>query len=112
MLFLKRASDLFDQRRAEIRKESTAKGMTEEDILIELEDTDNCSRKYFYVPPRARWNDVREEEVVETDKDGNVCPPLMKMSLWTSDGLGPSPFVQHVNRSVKPDELERVADMG
>ena len=32
MLFLKRASDLFDQRQAELRKQCQAKGMAEEDI--------------------------------------------------------------------------------
>lgn len=57
MLFLKRASDLFDQRREEIRKEGKAAGLSEEDININLEDPDQYYGKYFYVPPRARWND-------------------------------------------------------
>jgi type I restriction enzyme M protein len=52
MLFLKRASDLFDQRQAEL----TAKGMSETDIAEALIDPDNYSGKYFYVPERARWN--------------------------------------------------------
>lgn len=65
MLFLKRASDLFDQRRKELRKRYQAQGMGEEDIVIELEDPDNYSGKYFYVPPRARWNEPWQEEVVE-----------------------------------------------
>ncbi len=90
MLFLKRASDLFDQRQAEIRKESTANGMTEEDILVELEDRDNYSGKYFYVPPRARWNDGWEEEVVETDKDGNVVETRIE----------PRPALKHVKENV------------
>src|SRR6056297_2942935 len=70
MLFLKRASDLFDQRRAELRKELSAQGMSAADIQTELEDKDNYSGKYFYVPPRARWNEGWEEQV--RDKDGNV----------------------------------------
>ena len=53
MLFLKRASDLFDQRRAEIRKQGKADGLTEGDIAALLEDEDQYSGKYFYVPPRA-----------------------------------------------------------
>jgi len=53
MLFLKRASDLFDQRRAEIRKQGKADGLTEVDIAALLEDEDQYSGKYFYVPPRA-----------------------------------------------------------
>jgi type I restriction enzyme M protein len=56
MLFLKRASDLFDQRQAELKAELTAKGMSETDIAEALIDPDNYSGKYFYVPERARWN--------------------------------------------------------
>lgn len=57
MLFLKRASDLFDQRRAEIRKQGKADGLADTDIAALLEDPDQYSGKYFYVPPRARWNE-------------------------------------------------------
>lgn len=57
MLFLKRASDLFDQRREEIRKEGKEAGLSDADIALNLEDPDQYSGKYFYVPPRARWNE-------------------------------------------------------
>lgn len=69
MLFLKRASDLFDERREVLRKRFKAQGMSEEDIAIELDDPDHYSGKYFYVPPRARWNEPWQEEVV---KDGQT----------------------------------------
>ncbi|MDH5190052.1 MAG: type I restriction-modification system subunit M [Gammaproteobacteria bacterium] len=65
MLFLKRASDLFDQRQVELKKEFSAKGMSEADIEIALNDPDNYSGKYFFVPERARWNQGWDEEVVE-----------------------------------------------
>ncbi|WP_293997083.1 type I restriction-modification system subunit M [Sphaerotilus sp.] len=57
MLFLKRASDLFDERRAEIRQEGVAQKASEEDTAYSLEDPDQYSGKYFFVPPRARWNE-------------------------------------------------------
>jgi type I restriction enzyme M protein len=57
MLFLKRASDLFDQRREEIKKEGKAARLSDADIALNLEDADQYSGKYFYVPPRSRWND-------------------------------------------------------
>lgn len=57
MLFLKRASDLFDQRREAIREEGKADGLSEDDIKANLEDPDQYSGKYFFVPERARWND-------------------------------------------------------
>ncbi len=57
MLFLKRASDLFDQHREEIRKQGMADGLSEADIASQLEDPDQYSGKYFYVPARARWNE-------------------------------------------------------
>ena len=78
MLFLKRASDLFDQRRVEMTAELTAKGMSAADIAIELEDPDNYSGKYFFVPKRARWNEGWVEEVVEEGKTKFVQHPALK----------------------------------
>ena len=70
MLFLKRASDLFDQRREEIKQQGKADGLSDADISVLLEDEDQYSGKYFFVPERARWNDAWVES--KTDKDGNV----------------------------------------
>ena len=70
MLFLKRASDLFDQRREEIRRQSKAAGLREADIALNLEDKDQYSGKYFYVPPRARWSEEW------TDDTGKRHPAL------------------------------------
>jgi type I restriction enzyme M protein len=78
MLFLKRASDLFDERRAALRKELAARGMAETDITEELEDADHYSGKYFYVPPRARWNESWLEEVVENGETRRIERPALK----------------------------------
>ncbi|HDH07902.1 MAG TPA: SAM-dependent DNA methyltransferase [Gammaproteobacteria bacterium] len=78
MLFLKRASDLFDQRRAELKKELAAKGMSVEDIAIELNDSDNYSGKYFYVPERARWNQGWDEEVTKDGVTETIHHPALK----------------------------------
>lgn len=78
MLFLKRASDLFDQRRDELRQTLATQGMEEDDIAVELEDLDNYSGKYFYIPPRARWNDPWQEEKIENGKTKIVQHPALK----------------------------------
>ncbi len=70
MLFLKRASDLFDQRREEIKRQGIADGLSAEDIAENQKDPDQYSGKYFYVPPRARWNEPWEEHT--TDKEGKA----------------------------------------
>ncbi len=70
MLFLKRASDLFDQRRQEIKQQGQADGLNEADISALLEDEDQYSGKYFFVPERARWNEAWTEH--KTDKDGKI----------------------------------------
>ena len=70
MLFLKRASDLFDQRREEIKNQGAADGLSAADLAINLADQDQYSGKYFFVPPRARWNEPW------TDDAGNVQPAL------------------------------------
>jgi type I restriction enzyme M protein len=78
MLFLKRASDLFDQRREALRNDLQQKGMSDADIAIELDDSDHYSGKYFYVPPRARWNQPWQEEVVENGEKKTVQHPALK----------------------------------
>lgn len=78
MLFLKRASDLFDQRQEELRVSLKAQGMGAEDIAVELNDPDNYSGKYFFVPDRARWNQGWEEEVIENDETKIVQWPALK----------------------------------
>ena len=52
MLFLKHASDLFDQHRVEIRRQGQADGWSDEDIALNLEDPDQYSGKYFFVPDK------------------------------------------------------------
>ncbi|MDP4028988.1 MAG: N-6 DNA methylase [Gallionella sp.] len=59
MLFLKRASDLFDQRREELKKEFEAKGMSEAGMNKLLDHPDQYSGKYFYVPETAHWSKVK-----------------------------------------------------
>lgn len=70
MLFLKRASDLFDQRREEIQQQGRLDGLSEADIALNLEDQDQYSGKYFFVPPRARWSEPW------TDDAGKTHPAL------------------------------------
>jgi type I restriction enzyme M protein len=70
MLFLKRASDLFDQRQEEIRQQGKAQGLSAADIAANLEDKDQYAGQYFYVPPRARWS----QEWV--DENGKRQPAL------------------------------------
>lgn len=70
ILFLKRASDLFDQRQAEIRQEAETAGLSEADTTQQLEDPDQYSGKYFFVPKRARWSTPWAEYAI--DKHGEL----------------------------------------
>ncbi len=70
MLFLKRASDLFDQRQAQIRRQGAEEGASADNVAYSLEDPDQYSGPYFYVPPRARWSQEW------TDENGQRQPAL------------------------------------
>ncbi|MBK1686849.1 type I restriction-modification system subunit M [Rubrivivax gelatinosus] len=72
MLFLKRASDLFEQRQAEIRQQGADEGASQADIDYSLEDPDQYSGQFFYVPPRARWN------TPWTDPETGIRHPALK----------------------------------
>jgi len=63
MLFLKRASDLFDERREAIKEEGKAAKLSDADIAINLEDKDQYAGKYFFVPERARWSELKHTKV-------------------------------------------------
>lgn len=78
MLFLKRASDLFDQRRDELKAELKAEGLSDKDITSALEDPDNYTGKYFYLPERARWNEGWTETKTEEGKKVKVEHPALK----------------------------------
>lgn len=82
MLFLKRASDLFDQRREEIKKEGKAAGLSEDDIKANLEDPDQYSGKYFFVPKEARWNEGW------VDDKWNLRPALKHVKENVGTALG------------------------
>ncbi|MBA2658540.1 MAG: N-6 DNA methylase [Nitrosospira sp.] len=81
MLFLKRASDLFDQRREELKKEFEARGMPAAAAAKLLNHPDQYSGKYFYVPPEAHWSKVRHlktnvgtglNKALEAIEDSNI----------------------------------------
>jgi type I restriction enzyme M protein len=81
MLFLKRASDLFDQRREELQREFKSKGMTPEAVRKLLDHPDQYSGKYFYVPEEAHWSKVKHlkenvgtglNKALEAIEDANI----------------------------------------
>ncbi len=78
MLFLKRASDLFDQRQQELCKQFAAQGMSPADVEEALKDSDHYSGKYFFVPPRARWSQGWVEEVVVDGERKLIQRPALK----------------------------------
>jgi type I restriction enzyme M protein len=101
MLFLKRASDLFDQRQEEIKREGKAQGLSDADIALNLEDRDQYSGKYFFVPERARWNDGWIEH--STDKAGRpliIQHPALK---HTKENVGST-----LNKALEELEDENV----
>ena len=57
MLFLKRASDVFEARRRELKDKFKAQGFSDEQIKTLLEDP-NSYGDTFFVPERARWQNI------------------------------------------------------
>ena len=59
MLFLKRASDVFEQRYSQIIKENTERGRSPEEAQRRAERA--TSYTDFFVPEKARWAKIRDE---------------------------------------------------
>ena len=60
MLFLKRCSDVFEQRRTEVIREQTAKGKTPAEAA-EIAESRFWYRTSFYVPETSRWQYLLNE---------------------------------------------------
>ena len=71
MLFMKRLSDVFDEKRAALRR-GTYKHLSDEEWAVISEDKSTFGDT-FYVPPRARWN----ESFV--DDNGNPQPAIKNL---------------------------------
>ena len=60
ILFLKRASDVFEERHEQIIQENLARGRTPDDARMRAESRDRYSETFF-VPAQARWSFLRDE---------------------------------------------------
>lgn len=60
MLFLKRASDVFEERYAQIMRDNVAGGRSPEEAKMRAERPLSYSNT-FYVPEKARWSYIRDE---------------------------------------------------
>lgn len=78
MLFLKRMSDEFDEKRAHIRKKF--KHLSEDALNVLLEDKTTYGDSFF-VPPRARWNEGF------TDENGVEQPAIKHLKNNVGDML-------------------------
>lgn len=72
MLFLKRMSDVFDQKREELRKKDFAH--LDKEVVDELLEDNETYGEYFFVPRRARWHEGF------IDENGTERPPIKHLS--------------------------------
>lgn len=70
MLFLKRLSDEFDRKRAQLRKKDFAHLKDKPDLVAELLEDKTSYGETFFVPVRARWHQSW------TDENGELVPAL------------------------------------
>ncbi|MCY4517834.1 MAG: class I SAM-dependent DNA methyltransferase [Acidimicrobiaceae bacterium] len=59
-LFLKRASDVFDEERRLVIEDQLAQGRSQEEAEQRADDSDYYNEAFF-VPPQARWSTLRDE---------------------------------------------------
>ena len=59
-LFLKRASDVFDEERRRVIEDQLAQGRSPEEAEQRADDADYYNEAFF-VPPQARWSTLRDE---------------------------------------------------
>jgi type I restriction enzyme M protein len=84
MLFLKRVNDLFNIERNKRKQELTSKGVTGEDLEKGLESEKAYS---FFVPKRARWEDIRHLKKEIGDALKKAFEELEDCNIGTLEGV-------------------------
>ncbi|MCU0533941.1 MAG: type I restriction-modification system subunit M [Hydrococcus sp. Prado102] len=107
MLFLKRASDVFEQQYEQIIKDNLAKGRTEEEAYQRAERSASY-RETFFVPEKARWKHIRDE-LQRNVADGlnKALAALEETNQSLAGVLGHIDFNRQVGRSRMPDNKLR-----
>jgi type I restriction enzyme M protein len=91
MLFLKRASDVFEARRKEIVEEQLAMGRTPEEAELRAEAKSYYTNTFF-VPEAARWNHLRD------DLHNNVGDGLNKaLAALEEENTGLEGVLHHID---------------
>lgn len=104
MLFLKRCSDVFEQRRQQIIAEQIEKGRSPEDAELRAE-TKAFYSELFFVPKRARWPYLRDELTTNVGDGLNKALAALEEENSGLEGvLHHIDFTRTVGKSRLPDK--------
>ncbi len=108
MLFLKRASDTFEQRYQDIIRENITKGRSEEEAKQRAESP-NHYRETFFIPKEARWQYIRDELHKDVANGLNKALDTLEDSNPALEGvLGHIDFNRQVGSNRMSDKLRRI----
>jgi len=104
MLFLKRCSDVFEQRRQQIIAEQIEKGRSPEEAELRAE-TKSFYSELFFVPKRARWPCLRDELTTNVGDGLNKALAALEEENTGLEGvLHHIDFTRTVGKSRLPDK--------
>lgn len=91
MLFLKRSSDVFEQRHQEIVRQQLAQGRSQDEAELRANSRDYYTNEFF-VPERSRWKHIRNEV------QRNVGDGLNKaLQALEDENVALEGVIQHIN---------------
>lgn len=103
MLFLKRASDVFEQQYEQILQQNLQKGRTQEEANMRAENP-TTYKETFFVPEKARWTYIRDELHKNVADGLNKALAALEESNQALAGvLGHIDFNRQLGRSRIPD---------
>ena len=107
MLFLKRSSDVFEERREQIIRENLARGRTREEAELRAESPAYYADTFF-VPPTARWRHIRDELHDDIGNGLNKALAALEDDNEALEGVvGHIDFNRRVGKSRIPDQQLR-----
>jgi type I restriction enzyme M protein len=108
VLFLKRCSDVFDERFEEVVKSQLARGRSPEEAEKRANHPSLYAGEHFFVPPEARWAHLRDEVLKNVGDGLNKALAALERANTSLDGVvAHIDFNRKVGQSTIPDKRLR-----
>ena len=111
LLFLKYISDSFEARRDELRGELEEVGISEDQLVLLLENRDEyTAENVFWVPPKARWTKL-QEQAAQPEIATLIDRAILAIERDNPGKLKGKLSSDYARRGIEPEKMKGIVDL-